>query len=98
VTVKQKEFGVKGPEVTIIGEGTWYIDRGDRKSAVAALRVALVQRIAWAEDYFKAVIPGWSEGPDLRCAIAHRGISRFSDVQLPIVVRAFARPGMTVGG
>ncbi len=25
----------------------------------------------------KAVIPGWSEGPDLRCAIAHRGISRF---------------------
>src|ERR1700730_17409882 len=24
-----------------------------------------------------AVIPGWSEGPDLRCAIAHRGISRF---------------------
>jgi hypothetical protein len=36
--VKQKEFGVKGPEVTIIGQGTWYIDRGDRKSAVAALR------------------------------------------------------------
>src|SRR5207253_6646282 len=24
-----------------------------------------------------AVIPGWSAGPDLRCAIAHRGISRF---------------------
>src|ERR1700730_10331179 len=23
------------------------------------------------------VIPGWSAGPDLRCAIAHRGISRF---------------------
>jgi len=21
--------------------------------------------------------PGWSAGPDLRCAIAHRGISRF---------------------
>ena len=36
-----------------------------------------------------AVIPGWSEGPDLRCAIAHRGISRFR-------VRAMARPGMTV--
>jgi len=33
------------------------------------------------------VIPGWSEGPDLRCAIAHRGISRFR-------VRAGARPGM----
>src|SRR5258705_8674376 len=35
-----------------------------------------------------AVIPGWSEGPDRRCAIAHRGISRFR-------VRAIARPGMT---
>src|ERR1700694_612810 len=31
----------------------------------------------WCEDYFRAVIPGWSEGPDLRCAIAHWGISRF---------------------
>src|SRR5712672_947854 len=29
---------------------------------------------------------------DLRCAIAHRGISRFSDVQLHIVVRCFASP------
>src|SRR3954447_3390873 len=38
------------------------------------------------------VIPGWSEGPDLRCAIAHRGISRFSDVQLHIVVRCCASP------
>src|SRR5882672_7672477 len=24
-----------------------------------------------------SVIPGWSAGPDFRCAIAHRGISRF---------------------
>src|SRR5437764_11879286 len=39
-----------------------------------------------------SVIPGWSEGPDLRCAIAHRGISRFSDAQLRIVVRCFASP------
>src|SRR6266850_1226457 len=38
------------------------------------------------------VIPGWSEGPDLRCAIAHRGISRFSDVQSHIPVRCFASP------
>ena len=36
--MKQKKFGVKGPEVTVIGQGTWYIDRGDRKGAVAALR------------------------------------------------------------
>ena len=25
----------------------------------------------------ESVIPGWSEGPDLRCAIAHRGILGF---------------------
>ena len=36
------------------------------------------------------VIPGWSEGPNLRSAIAHRGISRFSDVQLHIAVRCRA--------
>jgi len=36
--LKQKKFGVKGPEVSVIGQGTWYIDRGDRKNAVAALR------------------------------------------------------------
>jgi len=48
------------------------------------------QRIA-SDSIFKeprkprAVIPGWSAGPDLRCAIAHRGISRFR-------VRCFASP------
>src|SRR5258705_10973111 len=31
--------------------------------------------LAMTETEF--VIPGWSEGPDLRCAVAHRGISRF---------------------
>ena len=31
-----------------------------------------------------AVIPGWSEGPDLRGAITPRGISRFPDAQLRI--------------
>src|ERR1700687_1969848 len=38
------------------------------------------------------VVPGWSDGLDLRCASAHRGIRRFSDVQLHIVVRCFASP------
>ena len=36
--MKHKKFGSSGPEVSVIGQGTWYIDRGDRKSAVAALR------------------------------------------------------------
>ena len=36
--MKQKKFGSNGPPVSVIGQGTWYIDRGDRGSAVAALR------------------------------------------------------------
>jgi diketogulonate reductase-like aldo/keto reductase len=36
--MRQKKFGQNGPQVPVIGQGTWYIDRGDRKSAVAALR------------------------------------------------------------
>ena len=36
--MKQKKFGSHGPDVSVIGQGTWYLDRGDRKAAVAALR------------------------------------------------------------
>src|SRR5271170_6864874 len=36
--MKQREFGHGGSRVSVIGQGTWYIDRGDRKDAVAALR------------------------------------------------------------
>jgi len=36
--LKQKEFGRTGPSVSVIGQGTWYIDHGDRKRAAAALR------------------------------------------------------------
>jgi diketogulonate reductase-like aldo/keto reductase len=35
--MKSRQFGQNGPPVAVIGQGTWYIDRGDRKSAVAAL-------------------------------------------------------------
>src|ERR1700730_18015684 len=49
------------------------------------------------------VITGWSAGPDLRCAIAHRGISRFR-VRCGACHRAalradpLASPGMTESG
>ena len=36
--MKSRQFGKGGVEVSVIGQGTWYIDRGDRKRAVAALR------------------------------------------------------------
>jgi diketogulonate reductase-like aldo/keto reductase len=39
--VRQQPFGAGGPVVSVIGQGTWYIDRGDRDAAVAALRHGL---------------------------------------------------------
>ena len=36
--LRQQKFGSAGSQVSVIGQGTWYIDRGDRKAAVAALR------------------------------------------------------------
>jgi diketogulonate reductase-like aldo/keto reductase len=37
-SMKHKEFGSTGQNVSAIGQGTWHIDRGDRKAAIAALR------------------------------------------------------------
>ena len=36
--MRTQKFGAPGPLVPVIGQGTWYIDRGDRKAAIAALR------------------------------------------------------------
>jgi diketogulonate reductase-like aldo/keto reductase len=36
--LRTEKFGGNGPHVPVIGQGTWYLDRGDRKAAVAALR------------------------------------------------------------
>jgi diketogulonate reductase-like aldo/keto reductase len=36
--VKTKQFGSNGPDVSVIGQGTWYLDRGDQKKAIAALQ------------------------------------------------------------
>ncbi|HET7492046.1 MAG TPA: aldo/keto reductase, partial [Bradyrhizobium sp.] len=36
--MKDKEFGKTGHKVSVIGQGTWYIDHGNRKEAVTALR------------------------------------------------------------
>ena len=39
--MKHKQFGATGEPVPVIGQGTWYIDRAHRDSAVAALRKGL---------------------------------------------------------
>src|SRR6204780_2086346 len=36
--LRRQKFGSGGPQGAVIGQGTWFIDRGDRKAAVAALR------------------------------------------------------------
>jgi diketogulonate reductase-like aldo/keto reductase len=41
VTMKFRQFGSSKHDASVIGQGTWYIDRGDRKRAVVALRRGL---------------------------------------------------------
>jgi len=36
--MKFRTFGNSSASVSVIGQGTWYLDRGDRKAAVASLR------------------------------------------------------------
>src|SRR3954469_17578748 len=36
--MERRSFGTAGRQVASIGQGTWYIDRGDRAGAVASLR------------------------------------------------------------
>jgi len=39
--MRRQPFGSSGHAVSVIGQGTWYIDRGNRKGAVAALRCGI---------------------------------------------------------
>jgi diketogulonate reductase-like aldo/keto reductase len=36
--VEERRFGSTGQMVSVVGQGTWYLDKGDRAAAVAALR------------------------------------------------------------
>ncbi|WP_316229154.1 aldo/keto reductase [Bradyrhizobium sp. SZCCHNR1070] len=52
--MKHKTFGSGGPDVSVIGQGTWYLDHGDRKRAIAALQRGLdlgMSHIDTAEMY-----------------------------------------------
>ena len=55
--MRQHQFGAGGPAVPVIGQGTWYIDRGDRQAAIAALRRGIdlgMTHIDTAEMYGEA--------------------------------------------
>jgi diketogulonate reductase-like aldo/keto reductase len=55
--VKQQPFGRNGQTTSVIGQGTWYIDRGDRDAAISALRRGLdlgMSHIDTAEMYGNA--------------------------------------------
>ena len=39
--MKTKPFGKTGAKVSVIGQGTWYLDHGDRSRAIAALQRGL---------------------------------------------------------
>jgi diketogulonate reductase-like aldo/keto reductase len=57
--MRSKPFGRGGLDVSVIGQGTWYLDRGDRKRAVVALRRGLelgMTHIDTAEMYGDAEI------------------------------------------
>src|SRR5579863_4220568 len=52
--MRQHPFGPAGPPVSVIGQGTWYLDEADRRTAVAALRRGLdlgMNHIDTAEMY-----------------------------------------------
>src|SRR6202795_2022588 len=54
VHTKRRRFGPLPREVSVIGQGTWYIDEGDRAAAIAALRRGLdlgMNHIDTAEMY-----------------------------------------------
>jgi diketogulonate reductase-like aldo/keto reductase len=55
--MQTRKFGSTGVQVSVIGQGTWYLDHGDRKQAVAALQRGLdlgMTHIDTAEMYGEA--------------------------------------------
>ena len=57
-----RQFGPTGREVPVIGQGTWYNEDDDRRSAVAALRVGLdlgMTHIDTAEMYLSGRAEEW---------------------------------------
>src|SRR4051794_16170615 len=55
--MERRRFGPTGHEVAVFGQGTWYLDQGDRATAIATLRLGLergLTHIDTAEMYGQA--------------------------------------------
>src|ERR1700753_195836 len=53
-SVQKRQFGPLPRKVSVIGQGTWYMEEGDRASAIAALRRGIdlgINHIDTAEMY-----------------------------------------------
>lgn len=56
--MERRQFGPTNNEVSVFGQGTWYIEKGDRAAAIAALRCGLdlgMSHIDTAEMYGKGL-------------------------------------------
>ena len=54
MSMENRPFGPTGQNVSVIGQGTWYIERGDRASVISALQRGLdlgMNHIDTAEMY-----------------------------------------------
>ena len=91
--MKQKKFGTNNPDVFVIGQGTWYLDRGDRKAAIAALRRGVetgMTHIDTAEMYGDAE-------PVIADAIAGRRDENFSRTRAYLFIGGVHRAALSAG-
>src|SRR4051794_15399130 len=85
--MERRNFGTTGRQVAAIGQGTWYIDRGDRAEAVDALRRGLdlglthvdtAEMYGDAEEIVGEVIAGRRDDVFLVAHPGYRGATRSS--------------------
>jgi diketogulonate reductase-like aldo/keto reductase len=57
--MERRRFGNLGRDVSVVGQGTWFLDAGDRTAAIAALRLGLdrgMTHIDTAEQYGMGIV------------------------------------------
>jgi diketogulonate reductase-like aldo/keto reductase len=95
--LRKQKFYTTGLEIGVIGQGTWYLDRGDRKSAVAALRRGIelgMTHIDTAEMYGDAelviaeAIAGKRDALFLVSKVAEQCIAAWHDCRMRTIPEA----------